>query len=93
MTGAEKTLKWFNDYVEKHKVYPLINAVKEQLEIAVEQEIAMVQENKNNKFIILNNKVEEWFNDSLTTLEIHEYLGMTVDEYATYLGDKKRRSE
>ncbi len=38
MTGAEKTLKWYKDYVKINGVYPLIGEVESQLEMAVEEE-------------------------------------------------------
>jgi len=38
MTGAEKTLKWYKDFVEKNGHHPLISEVEAQLEMAVENE-------------------------------------------------------
>lgn len=38
MTTAEKTLKWWNDYLEQNKTYPLIAEIEMQLNLAVDNE-------------------------------------------------------
>lgn len=38
MTTAEKTLKWWNDYLEQNKTYPLIAEIEMQLKLAVDNE-------------------------------------------------------
>ena len=38
MTTAEKTLKWWNDYLEQNKTYPLVAEIEAQLNMAVDNE-------------------------------------------------------
>tara|TARA_R110002012_G_scaffold308675_1_gene515056 strand:+ start:1254 stop:1505 length:252 start_codon:yes stop_codon:yes gene_type:complete len=38
MTTAEKTLKWWNDYLEQNKTYPLLAEIEAQLNMAVDNE-------------------------------------------------------
>ena len=38
MTTAEKTLKWWNDYLEQNKTYPLLSEIEMQLNLAVDSE-------------------------------------------------------
>lgn len=38
MTTAEETLKWWNDYLEQNKTYPLIAEIEMQLNLAVDNE-------------------------------------------------------
>ena len=38
MTTAEKTLKWWNDYLEQNKTYPLVAEIEMQLNLAVDNE-------------------------------------------------------
>ena len=38
MTTAEKTLKWWNDYLEQNKTYPLVSEIEMQLNLAVDNE-------------------------------------------------------
>jgi len=50
MTGAEKTLKWYKEFVKTNGVYPLIKEVESQLEMAVEEE----QVNKNESISLVS---------------------------------------
>jgi len=59
MTGAEKTLKWYKEFVKTNGVYPLIKEVESQLEMAVEEE----QVNKNESIspvIRCEHKKKKW---------------------------------
>lgn len=38
MTTSEKTLKWWNDYLEQNKTYPLLADIEMQLNLAVDSE-------------------------------------------------------
>jgi hypothetical protein len=35
---------------------------------------------------IIDDKIDAWYNDKETKLELHEYLGMSLDEYREWLG-------
>ena len=40
MTAAERTLKWFNDYVKMNRVSPSVDEMKCQLQMALEEEMS-----------------------------------------------------
>ena len=38
MTGAEKVLKWYNDYFQMNKIVPTAREIKLQLKMAIDDE-------------------------------------------------------
>jgi hypothetical protein len=52
MTGAEKTLKWYREFVKTNGVYPLIKEVESQLEMAVDEEKVSKNESIGNVMIL-----------------------------------------
>ena len=60
MTGAEKTLLWFNEFVKMNGHYPLLSEIKAQLEMAVDYD--KEQQNilsKENIIRVFNNRIKQ----------------------------------
>ena len=38
MTGAEKVLKWYNEYLKMNKIIPTAREIKWQIEMAIDEE-------------------------------------------------------
>ena len=86
MTTAEKTLKWWNDYLKQNKTYPLVAEIEMQLNLAVDNE----KQVKNIKIIPCCKKDSELllFSSDEIVSKINEQTVLDGETFRDYFREK-----